>query len=219
MLLGLGTGSTTAYFIQALGDRLRSGLLSDIRGVPTSKATAELARRQGIALIGLSEITQPGDLPVLDLVVDGADEVDPSLNMIKGLGRALLREKIVETHARQFIVVADETKVVPKLGTRCPLPVEIVTFEAEVHIKWLSTLASSAELWLEEDGAPVITDNGNYLALCRFDTGISDPYELAHQLAERPGIVEHGLFLEMASKVIVAGSDGLRILERRTANG
>jgi len=214
MLLGLGTGSTTAYFIQALGERLRSGALKDIRCVPTSKATAEVARKQGVFLTGLSEIMGSGNLPFLDLVVDGADEVDPALNMIKGLGRALLREKIVEIHARRFVVVVDETKVVSRLGTRGPLPVEITPFEAEVHVRWLDKVASSAELWLEADGSPVVTDNGNYLALCRFNSGISDVYELAHYLAERPGIVEHGLFLDMASNVIVAGSEGMRVLER-----
>jgi len=144
--------------------------------------------------------------------VDGADEVDPDLNVIKGLGRALLREKIVEIQTEQFIVIVDESKIVPRLGTRGPLPVEITPFEAEAHVQWLSSLGCRAELWLEEDGSLVVTDNGNYLALLRFDGGIPNAHALALVLAERPGVVEHGLFLDMVSKVIVAGATGIRAI-------
>jgi ribose 5-phosphate isomerase A len=153
--------------------------------------------------------------------VDGADEVDPKLNLIKGLGRALLREKIVEIHARQFVVIVDESKIVPRLGRRGPLPVEIITFEHQAHIRWLNSLGCRAELWLEKDGRPVVTDNGNYLVRCWFPgagtaaaSGIVDIHYLANQLAWRPGIVEHGLFLGMASRVISAGSQGIEVLER-----
>jgi len=145
--------------------------------------------------------------------VDGADEVDPDLNVIKGLGRALLREKIVEIQTEHFIVIVDESKIVPRLGTRGPLPVEITPFEAKAHVQWLSSLGCRAELWLEEDGSLVVTDNGNYLALLTFDGGIPNAHALALVLAERPGVVEHGLFLDMASKVIVASATGIRAIE------
>ena len=205
MALGLGTGSTTTYFVEMLGERVQSGALQNIVGVPTSEGTATLARRLGIPLTTITAH------PQLDLAVDGADEVDPDLNLIKGLGRAALREKIVEIHTRRFVVIVDESKLVQRLG-RGPLPVEIVQFEAAAHIAWLNTLAGcQAEQWLEADGSPIITDNGNFLVLCRFEHGITDAYELARTLSERPGIVEHGLFLDMADEVIVAGADGIRV--------
>ena len=207
MVLGLGTGSTTAYFVDMLGERLRSGELRDIRGVPTSLGTEQRSRALGIPLISLS------DHPQLDLAVDGADEVDPAFNLIKGLGRALLREKIVEIHARCFVVIVDESKIVPRLG-RGPLPVEIVQFEAPVNIRWLNSLGCRAEQWIEEDGSPVVTDNGNFLVRCWFEEGIPDAYALARTLADRPGIVDHGLFLDMANVVIVAGAEGIYLREK-----
>jgi ribose 5-phosphate isomerase A len=207
MVLGLGTGSTAGYFVDLLGEALRSGAVHDIVGVPTSEATAARARALGIPLTTLA------DHPHLDMAVDGADEVDPNLNLIKGLGRALLREKIVEIHAERFLVVVDESKMVQHLG-QGPLPVEIVRFEAGTHVQWLNTLGCRAELWLEDDGSPIVTDNGNYLARCWFQGGIADVHALARRLADRPGIVEHGLFLDMASAVIVAGAEGIRLLER-----
>ena len=209
MVIGLGTGSTTSYFIKMLGERIQSGSLRDIRGVPTSEHSAKRAQALGIPLTSLADYSE------IDLAVDGADEVDPNLNLIKGMGRALLREKIVEIHARLFLVIVDDSKLVSRLGMRSPLPVEILPFESAAHLRWLSTLGCQTELWRENDGSPVVTDNGNYLATCRFENGIPDPYLLAHQLSMRPGIVEHGLFLDMAGKAIVAGSDGTRILERK----
>jgi ribose 5-phosphate isomerase A len=214
MCLGLGTGSTTALFINMLGMRLQAGLLRDIRAVATSDATARRARELGIPLTTLSQAS------CLDLAVDGADEVDPHLNLIKGLGKALLREKIVEMQARQLIIIVDESKIVPQLGSG-PLPVEIVPFEAEFTVRWLSSLGCRAELWLDEAGVPFVTDNGNYLARCWFKSGsqgetagIPDPYALARLLAGQPGVVEHGLFLDLATRVVVAGKEGVRILER-----
>ncbi|HEX9029280.1 MAG TPA: ribose 5-phosphate isomerase A [Anaerolineales bacterium] len=207
MRLGLGSGSTATYFIQMLGERLRGGALHDIRGVPTSEEVASVAREVGIPLTTLTEC------PRLDLAVDGADEVDPALNLIKGLGRALLREKIVEIHANKLMIIVDESKIVTRLG-RGPLPVEIVRFEAEAHVRWLKSLGCRAELWRDADGQPFVTDNGNLLARCWFSEGIPDAYALARALADRPGIVEHGLFLDLARQVVVAGADGIRILER-----
>jgi ribose 5-phosphate isomerase A len=213
MTLGLGSGSTSAVFVDILGEKLKRGEIRDIVGVPTSEDTAQRARGLGIPLMKLEESASSPALPVLDLAVDGADEVDPQLNLIKGLGRALLREKITEIHARRFIVIVDESKIVSRLG-RGPLPVEIVPFGAEVHVRWLNSLGCRAELWVEADGSPVVTDNHNYLARCWFDGGIPDAYALDRALAERPGIVEHGLFLDMATEVVVAGENGIRILER-----
>jgi len=207
MSLGLGTGSTAAYFIEMLGQALQKGALTGIVGVPSSERTAALARQAGIPLADLAGHAR------LDLAVDGADEIDPAFNLIKGLGRALLREKIVELHSRRFIVIGDESKLVARLG-RGPLPVEIVPFGVEAHVRWLNTLGCRAEWWLEADGSPAVTDNGNYLARCWFPEGIADPHVLSAALAERPGIVEHGLFLGLATDVIVAGPGGVRLLER-----
>jgi ribose 5-phosphate isomerase A len=208
MTLGLGSGRTAAHFIDSLGQKLQAGELSDVRGVPTSEASAARARQWGIPLVSLASVGE------LDLAVDGADEVDPALNLIKGLGHALLREKIVEIHARRLVIVVDEGKLSPRLGLKCPVPVEILPFEAEVHLRWLDSLGSRAEYYRHADGSLIQTDNGNLLALCWFDGGIPDPGEIAHRLAERPGVVEHGLFLGMADRVIVAGVDGIRTLER-----
>lgn len=214
MVLGLGTGSTTKYFIEKLGEKLNSGELHDIAGVPTSKGVTQLARMQGIPLVSLAGVSPGNAIPTLDLAVDGADEIDPNLNLIKGLGRALLREKIIESHANIFLVIADESKLVTRLG-QGPLPIEIVPYEAEVHIRWLNSLGCRAEVWLEEGGEPIITDNGNYLVRCWYTDGISDPYKLARDLADRPGVVEHGLFLDMADLAIVAGLEGVQLKERK----
>lgn len=214
MVLGLGTGTTTTHFIKLLGSKLRSGELRGVVGVPTSKGIAKLAHDVGIPLVSLAELSPQQPVPNLDLAVDGADEIDASLNLVKGLGRALLREKIIETHADTFLVIADETKLVPRLG-QGPLPVEIVQFEHGAQLRWLSSLGCRAELWLEQDGEPIITDNGNYLVRCWFTEGIRDAYQLARILADQPGIVEHGLFLDMADTAIIAGEDGIQIKERK----
>jgi ribose 5-phosphate isomerase A len=208
MVVGLGTGSTTTYFIELLADRLKTGHLKKVCGVPTSEATGALARTLGIPLTSLAQH------PQLDLAVDGADEVDPDLNLIKGLGHALLREKVVEIYAQHFLVIVDESKMVSRLGTLGPLPVEIVPFQAEAHVRWLGSLGCRAKLLLHNDGSPSVTDNGNYLAHCLFPDGIADLYGLARALADRPGIIEHGLFLGMAHEVIVAADTGIRVLKR-----
>jgi len=207
MRLGLGTGSTTAFFVDLLGEKLKSGELRDIYAVPTSMRTVEQARRWGIPLVSL------GDHPVLDLAVDGADEVDPNLDLVKGLGKALLREKLVEVHARRLVIIVDESKLVDRLG-RGPLPIEIVQFEWRATVNWLNSLGCRAELWRDENEEPYVTDNGNYLARCWFDAGIPDTHALARRLADRPGVLEHGLFLKMADEVVVAGREGVRVLER-----
>ncbi len=208
MVVGLGTGSTTAYAIDELGARISDGRLKNIIGVPTSVDTVKRAQKVGIPLSTLPEN------PVLDLVIDGADEVDPELDLIKGLGGALLREKIVETAARRFVVVVDDSKLVQKLGTRGPLPVEVTQFAWEIQAVWLETLGCKAEQRVEADGSPYITDNGNYIIHCTFPDGIADKAKLAEVLIHRPGLLEHGLFLGMATSVVVAGKDGIQILHR-----
>ena len=208
MIVGLGTGSTTRIFIDYLGEKINSGELKGIKAVPTSIASAAQAKALGMLNTSISEIDQ------IDIAVDGADEVDPQLDLIKGMGGALLREKIVENYAKRFIVIVDESKLVSRLGLSSPLPVEIVKFEAYAHTKWLSSLGCEAHLLRDEYGNLVETDNKNYLVHCIFPNGISDAGQLANILAHRPGIVEHGLFINMADYVIVAGVSGTRILER-----
>lgn len=208
MVLGLGSGTTTSYFVEMVGERYQKGELKNIKAIPTSEKTASQARSYGIPLINLL------DHPCLDVAIDGADQVDPKLNLIKGLGRALLREKIVESHAAKFMVIVDESKLAPRLGGQVPLPVEIVKFEAASHVIWLNSLGCRAELWIESTGTPVVTDNGNYLARCWFDSGIPDLPALARALADQPGIVEHGLFLDMATDVVIASQTGIRVMER-----
>jgi ribose 5-phosphate isomerase A len=208
MVLGLGHGSTTRHAVDIIGERVQRGTLRNIVGVPTSEYTTAQAQTLGIPLATLAE------QPVLDLAIDGADEVDPDLNLIKGLGGALLREKIVEIAARRFVVIVDESKLVERLGTRGPLPVEVTQFAWEAHLRWLEGLGCSGELRREADGTPFVTDNGNYIIHCTFPEGIADPAALGRTLIERPGILEHGLFLGMATEVVVAGKDGVRIIDR-----
>ena len=206
MILGLGHGSTTRHAVDILGERVQSGALQDIVGVPTSEYTMAQARSLGIPLATLVE------QPVLDLAIDGADEVDPDLNLIKGLGGALLREKVVESAARRFVVIVDESKLVKRLGTHGPLPVEVTQFVWEAHRRWLESLGCRAELRREADGEPFVTDNGNYIIHCTFPEGISDSLALGRTLIEHPGILEHGLFLSMATEAVVAGEDGVRLI-------
>ncbi len=205
--IGLGSGSTMSFFIQALGQRLQSGKLRRVLAVSTSEETTQQARIAGIPLTTLD------DHPQLDVAIDGADEVDADLNLIKGLGRAMLREKVVATHAQSFIIIVDVSKLVPCLGTRGPLPVELEPFAAGAQLRWLETMGCRAELWQDEDGAPSLTENGNQLARCWFERGITDAESLARDLESRPGIVEHGLFLDMATRVIIADEDGVQELE------
>jgi ribose 5-phosphate isomerase A len=207
MVVGLGSGSTMAFFTAMLGERLGQGLLRDIRAVPTSEKTAASARDLGIPLTSLTKCGR------VHLVVDGADEVDPDFNLIKGWGRALLREKIVATHSDRVVIVVDDSKLVPRLATTGPVPLEILPFEAAAHVRWLATIGSHAELWLEDDGRPIITDNGNYLARCWFPNGVTDLIQTARLFADRPGILEHGLFLGLTDAVVVASSQGARVLE------
>jgi ribose 5-phosphate isomerase A len=207
MVVGLGTGSTVAFFLQALAERFQGGGLPGIVGVPTSIRTEMEARALGIPLASLESVG------TLDLTVDGADEVDPELNLIKGMGGALLREKMVAQASRSFLIVVDEGKVVDCLGTRSPLPVEVVPFGWGTHLAFMKDLGADAALRTGADGEPYRTDNGNLILECRFPEGISDPGELENVLAKRAGVVESGLFLGLARRVLVGGEDGVRSMD------
>jgi ribose 5-phosphate isomerase A len=206
MRLGLGSGSTAAKMLDALGERLASGVLTDVAGVPTSMATADRCRELGIPLLALD------DVPELDLAIDGADEIDPALDLIKGLGGAHLREKVVASAAREMIVVADETKLVSRLGERAPLPVEVIPFALPVAERLLFGLGWEPELRLDGD-RPFVTDEGNRILHCRRDEW-TDPAALAREVADVPGVVAHGFFLGFAAAAVVATRDGVRVLER-----
>jgi ribose 5-phosphate isomerase A len=204
MLLGLGTGSTVYWTILKLGELVKKGI--SVHAVPTSKNTEKLAIELGIPLAKLSDIDE------IDLTIDGADEVNPQLDLIKGGGGALLREKMVATISRRFIVVVDDSKSVSALG-RFPLPVEIVPFGWEVTTKQIETLGSNAMLRMT-DNTPFLTDNGNYILDCHFGT-IDTPEELSIKLNLIPGVVENGLFVNMAQTMIVGSKNGdVKIRER-----
>lgn len=213
MRLGLGTGSTVEHFLELLGERLADGRLADVVGVPTSVATTDRAHALGIALGPLHELAP------LDLAVDGADEIDPRLDLVKGLGGALLREKMVAAAARRFVVIADEGKLVERLGEKAPLPVEVASFSWQVHVPFLEELGARPALRTRDDGTPVPTDNGNYVLDCWWDGGMPSPAELDGALRARPGIVETGLFIGMAGEAIVAGDGGVRVLTRDGREG
>lgn len=205
MILGLGTGSTAGHFVRALGEQVRAGL--EVRGVPTSRATAELAQAVGVPLI------DPDAVPCIDLAVDGADEVDPRLRLVKGGGGALLREKIVAAAARRFVVVADAEKLAPRLG-RFPLPVEVTPFAAGLTAGRVRRVLEEAGCPRQEVavrqarlGGPFVTDGGNWILDCQCQS-ILEPELLADRLAGLPGVVEHGLFLGMAAQVLLGREDG-----------
>jgi ribose 5-phosphate isomerase A len=208
MKLGLGTGSTVSFFLEALGERFRGGELPGIVGVPTSVRTAGAARALGIPLVSLQEAR------TLDLTVDGADEVDPKLDLIKGLGGALLREKMVAQATQKLIIIIDEGKLVEQLGTRGPLPVEVVPFAWESHLPFFNSLGAETVIREASGGRFYETDNGNYLLHCSFPEGIPDPPGLQNILALRAGIVDTGLFLGMADEVFVGGEGGVKVVSR-----
>lgn len=206
MVLGLGTGSTARHVLDVLAERRAAGELRGIVGVPTSRETGRIARELGIPLTSLEKE------PRLDLTIDGADEVAPDLGMIKGLGGALLWEKIVATASDRLVVVVDEGKLVQRLGERAPLPVEVVPFGWTTHLAFLDLLGAQPTLRRAEDGSPFTTDGGHYLLDCRFEGGIREPERIDREIGQRVGVVETGLFLGMADTVVVGGESGVRIL-------
>ncbi len=210
MVVGLGSGSTALFAIRLIGRLLRKGALAEIAGVPTSAATAAEARGLGIPLL---DDAQAGPA---DITIDGADEIDPALDLIKGRGGALLREKIVAQASRRLVIVADETKLSPVLGTRRQLPVEVVPFGWRSQMEYINSLVPQARVSLRTapNGDPVITDQGNFILDCAIGP-IQGPQELAVQLQARAGVVAHGLFLGLATDVIVAGPSGVEHRIRR----
>jgi ribose 5-phosphate isomerase A len=213
MRLGLGTGSTAARFVGALGERVAGGLR--VVCVPTSEATRAQAERLGIPLTTLDET------PQLDLTIDGADEIDTKLRMIKGGGGALLREKIVATASDRMVAIADDSKLVPSLGL-FPLPVEVVRFGLMATMRLVEAIAAetgchgAVTLRPGDGDAPFVTDQGNLILDCAFGN-IPEPEVLAFSLKRVPGVVEHGLFLGLADLAIVAGKNGVKALRRAGA--
>ena len=205
MALGLGHGSTAHYALLKVAALLRSGELRQVMGVPCSAHVEREARELGIPLTTLEEH------PVLDLTIDGADEVDPEMNLIKGGGGALLREKIVAQASRREAIVVDEGKLSPALGTRCPVPVEVVPFGWKTHLQFLEKLGAQVVLRLASAGGPFQTDQGNLVLDCRFDP-IRDPHVLAGELEGRAGIVGHGLFRRLTTDLFVAERAGVHHL-------
>jgi ribose 5-phosphate isomerase A len=205
-VIGLGSGRAATAFVQALGERVRAGRLR-VRGVPTSRATAELAGQLGIPLTTLAEVE------ALDLDVDGADEVDPHLDLIKGYGRALVREKIVAASARQLVILVTPEKLVPRLGTRGRLPVEVVEFGLSQCERRLRDLGLRPVPYREGDRL-FLSDNGNPILDCGAGP-IDDAARLERDLRAIPGVIGTGLFLGMASHVLVGDPDGFTLIEER----
>lgn len=212
MKLGLGTGSTARLVLEAIAARREGGDLQRIIGVPTSTDTRDYAMRLGIPLATLD------DEPRLDLTLDGADEVDPHLDLIKGLGGALLWEKIVASVTDRLVIVVDESKRVDRLGRKAPLPVEVVPFGWRTVIAAARALGAAPELRHTDDGAPFTTDSGHYILDCRFPDGMEDARQVEDRLLHCPAVVETGLFLGMARTVVVAGADGVGLLNREAAS-
>lgn len=206
MIVGLGTGSTAEHAVRALGERVAAGL--QIVGVPTSDYIAALAREVGVPLATLEEY------PQLDLTIDGADEIDlATMYAVKGRGGALLHEKIVAAASLVEIIIVDESKVVTRLGQHFPVPVEVVSFGWSRTCTALQALGGTPELRKDDKGQAYVTDSGNYLLDCHFPA-IDDPPVLASKLKAITGVVEHGLFIDLVTRVIIAATDGIHVAEK-----
>ena len=207
MVVGLGHGSTALFAVRAIAARLAAGEIENVVGMPCSRQVEADARALGIPLTTLEET------PVVDVTIDGADEVDPALNLIKGGGGALLREKIVAQASLREIIAVDEGKLVPALGTVWAVPVEVIPFGWRSQATYLTGLGADVVLRRSAEGEPFYSDQGNLILDCCFGP-IAQPVELAAQIRARAGIVEHGLCLEVADDVIIAGPAGIRHLRR-----
>lgn len=207
MVVGLGHGSTAIFAVRRLAAFIKDGTLRDIVAIPCSKAVEHEARQLEIPL------TTFATHPHIDLTIDGADEVDPHLNLIKGGGGALLREKIVAQASQREIIVIDEGKLSSSLGTRFAVPIEVIPFGWQSQIHFLEDLGAAWRLRLDSTGQPFVTDQGNYILDCQFGP-IDDPLQLGQALDSRAVVVEHGLFLGLATEVIIGTSDGLRYMRR-----
>lgn len=203
-VVGLGTGSTAAYAVRELGERVRSGL--KIRGIPTSVKTMELATSLGIPMTTLQEVQQ------IDVTIDGADEFDPQLNLTKGGGGALLREKIIASASKQLVIIADSSKQVAMLG-KFALPIEVIPFAEALIAKRIKAMGATVDL-RQRDGKTFVTDEGHHILDCHFGE-IPDPPALARRLSDMPGIVEHGLFIGMTSVVLLAKGNEVQELRKK----
>jgi ribose 5-phosphate isomerase A len=201
MTVGLGTGSTAVWAIRAIGAALKDGRLRDVVAVPTSNESERNARELDIPIVTLAEH------PVVDLTIDGADEVDPALNLIKGHGGALLREKVVAQASRREVIVVDDSKPTPRLGTKTSLPVEVIQFAAAIERNYLESLGATVTT-RGGDGTPFVTDEGNWIHDCDFGP-IDDCERLSALLHDRAGIVEHGLFINLTTDLLVATRTGV----------
>ncbi|MBL8152574.1 MAG: ribose-5-phosphate isomerase RpiA [Anaerolineae bacterium] len=211
MVVGLGYGSTAIWAVRQIAERLQRGELRDIVGIPCALKTEIEARELGIPL-GTLETN-----PVIDVTIDGADEVDPALDLIKGGGGALLREKIVAQASRREIIIVDPSKMVPRLGTKWALPIEVIPFGYGSQIRFLESLGAEVQIRQNGEGAPFQTDQHNLILDCRFGP-IPDTHMLAEKIKYRTGIVEHGLFIGLATDVIIADANGIQHIQRRQGN-
>ncbi len=207
MIVGLGHGSTAAQAVERIAACRRDGALTGIRGIPCSTQVEAHARARGIPLTTLEAH------PVIDVTLDGADEVDPELGLIKGGGGALLREKVVAQATRREIILVDASKLSPRLGTRAAVPVAVLPFGWRTQLRFLEGLGARCALRSRPDGAPFVTDDGHFILDARFGP-LDDPAALACQLQSRAGIAAHGLFLGLADTVVAAGPEGVRELRR-----
>jgi ribose 5-phosphate isomerase A len=203
-IVGLGTGSTAAFAVRMVGERIKAGL--KIRGIPTSAQTKDLAASVGIPLTTLDEFQQ------IDVTIDGTDEFDPQLRLIKGGGGALLREKIIASASRQVVIIADSSKQVAVLG-KFPLPVEVIPFAQPLVAKRIAALGAGVKLRQDAKGNPFVTDEGHHILDCSFGQ-IPDPPALARKLSDIPGVVEHGLFVDLASVVLMAKGETITEFRR-----
>jgi len=225
MVVGLGTGSTFQFALERIAEKLKSGELYNIVCIPSSDRTEKEANRLGIPLAGLNEICKKQNAElrdglgnpkykIIDVAIDGADEVDENLNLIKGGGGALLKEKIVAQATKKFFVIVDESKLSKHLGEKFYVPIEVIKFAADVEEVFIQSLGAKTSFRKNADGEKYITDEGNYIIDANFGA-IKNVEELAHKLEQRAGIVEHGIFIGMAAKVFCSFSDGsVRIIDR-----
>ena len=207
MIIGLGTGSTVKYFFEALSEKISTGGLKNIYGIPSSVATEQQARKSGIPLASFA------DFQKLDITVDGADEVDPGFNLIKGGGGALLREKVLAQASTRYIIIIDQSKYSPKLGSKWPVPVEVLPYAEPLEYVFLKRLGARVELRRTENGDIYLTDQNNHILDCNFGP-IDNPAELAQALDNRAGIQGHGLFLDFTTDLVIAADDGIKHMQK-----
>ena len=209
MVVGLGSGTTFRYALEELGRRVMEGEIKNVIGIASSLKSEKLAREQGLVLTTFEKYKE------IDITIDGADEVDPDLNLIKGGGGALLREKVLAQASKRNIIIVDESKIVNQLGSRWPVPVEVIPFAWHIEEDYLHKLGCTTRLRKTKGDKVYLTDQGNYILDCKFNV-IASPDQLAVQLDQRAGIMAHGLFLGLATDVIVAGTQGIRHITRRS---